>query len=63
MDELQDREILPMPAFVATGAAEAPARNLPFARNAEGGEQVQESYVNLIPTAKAARMSTACVQA
>jgi len=52
MDELQDREILPMPAFVATGAAERASAEFAICWNAEGGEQVQESYVNLIPTAQ-----------
>lgn len=52
MDELQDREILPHPAFVATGEAERASAEFAICWNAEGGEQVQESYVNLIPTAQ-----------
>ncbi len=52
MDELQDREIIPCPAFVATGEAERASAEFAICWNAEGGEQVQESYVNLIPTAQ-----------
>ncbi|OTG69524.1 DNA topoisomerase IV subunit B [Acinetobacter sp. ANC 4470] len=52
MDELQDRDIIPYPAFVATGEAERASAEFAICWNAEGGEQVQESYVNLIPTAQ-----------
>ncbi|WP_455802828.1 DNA topoisomerase IV subunit B [Acinetobacter guillouiae] len=52
MDELQDREIIPDPAFVATGEAERASAEFAICWNAEGGEQIQESYVNLIPTAQ-----------
>ena len=52
MDELEDREILPSPAFVATGEAERASAEFAICWNAEGGEQIQESYVNLIPTAQ-----------
>lgn len=52
MDELQDREIVPHPAFVAMGEAERASAEFAICWNAEGGEQVQESYVNLIPTAQ-----------
>ena len=52
MDELQDREILPHPAFVSSGDAERASAEFAICWNVEGGEQVQESYVNLIPTAQ-----------
>ncbi|MBF7688223.1 DNA topoisomerase IV subunit B [Acinetobacter rathckeae] len=52
MDELQDREILPNPAFVAQGQAERASCEFALSWNLEGGEQTQESYVNLIPTAQ-----------
>ena len=52
MDELEDREIVPDPAFVATGEAERASAEFAICWNAEGGEQIQESYVNLIPTAQ-----------
>ena len=52
MDELQDREILPDPAFVSSGQAERAACEFAICWNVEGGEQIQESYVNLIPTAQ-----------
>lgn len=52
MDELEDREIVPHPAFVATGEAERASAEFAICWNAEGGEQIQESYVNLIPTAQ-----------
>ena len=52
MDELEDREIVPAPAFVATGDAERASAEFAICWNAEGGEQIQESYVNLIPTAQ-----------
>ena len=50
MDELEDREIVPDPAYVATGEGERASAEFAICWNAEGGEQVQESYVNLIPT-------------
>ena len=52
MDELEDREIIPAPAFVATGDAERASAEFAICWNVEGGESVQESYVNLIPTAQ-----------
>ncbi|MBU3846502.1 MAG: DNA topoisomerase IV subunit B [Candidatus Acinetobacter avistercoris] len=52
MDELEHREIIPMPAFVATGSAERASAEFAICWNVEGGEQIQESYVNLIPTAQ-----------
>lgn len=52
MDELQDREILPDPAFVATGQIDKAQCEFALCWNVDGGEQVQESYVNLIPTAQ-----------
>ena len=52
MDELEDREIVPAPAFVANGEAERASAEFAICWNAEGGEQIQESYVNLIPTAQ-----------
>ncbi len=52
MDELEDREIVPAPAFVATGEAERASAEFAICWNVEGGEQIQESYVNLIPTAQ-----------
>ncbi|WP_216937953.1 MULTISPECIES: DNA topoisomerase IV subunit B [unclassified Acinetobacter] len=52
MDELEDREIIPAPAFVAIGDAERASAEFAICWNVEGGESVQESYVNLIPTAQ-----------
>lgn len=52
IDELEDREIIPAPAFVATGDAERASAEFAICWNVEGGESVQESYVNLIPTAQ-----------
>ncbi|MEB3753147.1 DNA topoisomerase IV subunit B [Acinetobacter sp. MD2(2019)] len=52
MDELEDREILPSPAFVSTGEAERASCEFAICWNVEAGEQIQESYVNLIPTAQ-----------
>ena len=52
MDELEDREIVPAPAFVATGDAERASAEFAICWNVEGGESIQESYVNLIPTAQ-----------
>lgn len=52
MDELQDREILPTPAFVTQGQAERASCEFALSWNVESGEQIQESYVNLIPTAQ-----------
>lgn len=52
MDELQDRDIVPHPAFVATAEVERARAEFAICWNVEGGEQVQESYVNLIPTAQ-----------
>ena len=52
MDELEEREILPDPAFVSSGQADRAACEFAICWNVEGGEQIQESYVNLIPTAQ-----------
>ncbi len=52
MDEMQDREIIPAPAFVATGDADRASAEFAICWNVEGGESIQESYVNLIPTAQ-----------
>jgi len=52
MDELEDREIIPAPAFVATGDTERASAEFAICWNVEGGESIQESYVNLIPTAQ-----------
>lgn len=52
MDELEDREIIPAPAFVATGDAEHASAEFAICWNVEGGDSIQESYVNLIPTAQ-----------
>ena len=52
MDELQDRDIVPHPAFVSTAEVERARAEFAICWNVEGGEQVQESYVNLIPTAQ-----------
>lgn len=52
MDEVQDRDILPHPAFVNRGQAERASCEFAICWNVDGGEHVQESYVNLIPTAQ-----------
>lgn len=52
MDELEGREILPHPAFVSSGEYERASAEFAICWNIEGGEQIQESYVNLIPTAQ-----------
>lgn len=52
MDELEDREIIPVPAFVANGDGERASAEFAICWNIEGGESIQESYVNLIPTAQ-----------
>lgn len=52
MDELEGREILPNPAFVSSGEYERASAEFAICWNIEGGEQIQESYVNLIPTAQ-----------
>ena len=52
MDELEGREIVTAPAFVANGEVERASAEFAICWNAEGGEQIQESYVNLIPTAQ-----------
>lgn len=52
MDEVQDREILPTPVFVTQGDAERASCEFALCWNVDSGEQVQESYVNLIPTAQ-----------
>ncbi|AOA59714.1 DNA topoisomerase IV subunit B [Acinetobacter larvae] len=52
MDELAGREILPQPAFVSSGEAERASAQFAICWNLESGEQIHESYVNLIPTAQ-----------
>ena len=52
MDELEDREIVPHPAFVTMGEADRASAEFAICWNVEGGESIQESYVNLIPTAQ-----------
>lgn len=52
MDEVQDRDIVPHPAYVSQGKAERASCEFAICWNVDGGEQVQESYVNLIPTAQ-----------
>ncbi|WLF83903.1 DNA topoisomerase IV subunit B [Moraxella sp. ZY210820] len=51
-DEINDREILPEIPFVAKGTVEKSQAEFAICWNIDGGEQVQESYVNLIPTAQ-----------
>ncbi len=51
-DELQGRETVPIEPFTAHGQAERAACEFVLCWLAEGGETVQESYVNLIPTAQ-----------
>lgn len=51
-DELEGRETLPMEPFTASGQAERAACEFALCWLPEGGETVQESYVNLIPTAQ-----------
>ncbi len=51
-DELQGREIVPFEPFSGTGKAERAACEFVVCWSAEGGDSVQESYVNLIPTAQ-----------
>ncbi|KAA8732097.1 DNA topoisomerase IV subunit B [Acinetobacter qingfengensis] len=51
-DELQDREILPEIPFVTQGKIDKSSAEFAICWNVEGGEQIQESYVNLIPTAQ-----------
>ena len=52
MDEVQDRDIVPHPAYVSRGKAERASCEFAICWNVDGGDQVQESYVNLIPTAQ-----------
>ena len=51
-DELEGRDTLPMEPFTASGQAERAACEFALCWLPEGGETVQESYVNLIPTAQ-----------
>lgn len=51
-DEVQDREIVPIDPFVASGNVERAGCEFAICWNADGGDSVQESYVNLIPTAQ-----------
>ncbi len=51
-DEIEDREIVPVEPFVGQGKAERASCEFAICWNADGGETIQESYVNLIPTAQ-----------
>lgn len=51
-DAVQQHEILPNPLFSAQGQIEKTHCEFAVCWNVDGGEQVQESYVNLIPTAQ-----------
>ncbi|TEU26889.1 DNA topoisomerase IV subunit B [Alkanindiges illinoisensis] len=51
-DELDGREIIPADPFVAIASVERAHCEFAICWNAEGGDTVQESYVNLIPTAQ-----------
>lgn len=51
-DEVQDREILPEIPFISQGKVDKSSCEFAICWNVDGGEQVQESYVNLIPTAQ-----------
>ncbi|MFZ5466392.1 MAG: DNA topoisomerase IV subunit B [Pseudomonadota bacterium] len=52
LEALQGQLILPMAAFTGSLAGEREAVDWALAWLADGGEAVQESYVNLIPTAQ-----------
>jgi topoisomerase-4 subunit B len=65
---LTDRDVLPPEFFLGKLAKEGEAADwalcwLPSSDANVGAELVQESYVNLIPTAQAAPTSTACARA
>lgn len=51
-DEVQEREILPETPFVSQGNIGKSSCEFAICWNVDGGEQSQESYVNLIPTAQ-----------
>lgn len=51
-DELQGRETLPLQPFTATAKLERAAVEFALCWSVESGDSVQESYVNLIPTAQ-----------
>lgn len=51
-DEIGEQETLPLEPFTAQGKADRAACEFAIAWNIDGGETVQESYVNLIPTAQ-----------
>ena len=51
-DEVQDREILLETPYVSLGKIDKTSCEFAVCWNVEGGESVQESYVNLIPTAQ-----------
>jgi topoisomerase-4 subunit B len=51
-DELQGRETVPFEPFYTLGKAERAACEFVLCWSEEGGDSVQESYVNLIPTAQ-----------
>src|SRR5690606_28456908 len=49
---LEAREIIPAPSFVATDKDKHARAEFAICWNVEGGDSIQESYVNLIPTAQ-----------
>ena len=49
---MQDRDILPEIPYVTSGKVDKSSCEFAVCWNVEGGEAVQESYVNLIPTAQ-----------
>lgn len=51
-DELQGRETVPFEPFTGIGKAERAACEFVLCWSEEGGDSIQESYVNLIPTAQ-----------
>lgn len=51
-DEVQARDIIPEIPFVTDGKIDKASCQFAICWNAEGGDMVQESYVNLIPTAQ-----------
>ncbi len=51
-EEVNERELLPDVPFVAHGKVEKSHAEFAICWNVDGGEQTQESYVNLIPTAQ-----------
>ncbi|MFB2539600.1 MULTISPECIES: DNA topoisomerase IV subunit B [unclassified Acinetobacter] len=51
-EAVNDREILPEVPFFAQGQIDKSQAEFALCWNVDGGEQIQESYVNLIPTAQ-----------